>query len=63
LFEEHGDKFIYINIDLDKSTDLVISEGINSFPAIMLFKNEQLLETMIGVQSEAGLLDKINSYL
>lgn len=43
-------------IDVDQSPELAIKYGINSIPALLVFKNGELTNTSIGFKSKAEIL-------
>ena len=43
-------------IDVDESPELAIKYGINSIPALLVFKNGELTNTSIGFKSKAEIL-------
>ena len=43
-------------IDVDQSPELAIKYGINSIPALLIFKNGELTNTSIGYKSKAEIL-------
>ncbi len=43
-------------IDVDEAPELAIKYGINSIPALLVFKNGELTNTSIGFKSKAEIL-------
>ena len=43
-------------IDVDETPELAIKYGINSIPALLVFKNGELTNTSIGFKSKAEIL-------
>ena len=43
-------------IDVDETPELAIKYGINSIPALLVFKNGELTKTSIGFKSKAEIL-------
>ncbi len=43
-------------IDVDVSPELAIKYGINSIPALLIFKNGELTNTSIGFKSKAEII-------
>jgi thioredoxin 1 len=50
LAEEYGDRIKVFKLDLDQNKSLAKRLEIKSIPAIMLFKQGELLQTIIGVK-------------
>ena len=46
-------------IDVDESPELAIEYGINSIPALLVFKNGELTNTSIGFKSKSEILSLI----
>ena len=46
-------------IDVDESPELAIKYGINSIPALLVFKNGELTNTSIGFKSKSEILSLI----
>ncbi len=50
-------------VDIDKNGPLANRFGIQSIPTVMIFKDGQLMETFIGVQSKAALVNALSKYV
>ncbi|WP_413165675.1 thioredoxin [Capilliphycus salinus ALCB114379] len=50
LADEYSDRAKVFKLDLDSNKPLAKRFGIRSIPAILLFKNGELVETIIGVK-------------
>ena len=50
LAEEYGDRAQVFKLDLDTNKPVAKRFEIKSIPAVMFFKNGELLETLIGVK-------------
>jgi thioredoxin 1 len=46
---------------VDESRDLAVKFGIRSIPAILIFKNGQLVQQMIGLQSGDALVKAVEA--
>ena len=53
--EEIGDKAIVAKVDIDVVEKLAIELGVMSIPTIMIFKNGELKEKVVGLTSKAKL--------
>jgi thioredoxin 1 len=51
LAEEYGDKAKVFKIDLDVNKPVAKRFGIRSIPAVLYFKQGELVETIVGVKS------------
>ena len=50
-------------VDIDQNGPLANKFGIQSIPTILIFKDGQLMETFIGVQSKAALVNALSKYV
>jgi len=50
-------------VNVDDSRDLAVKFGIKSIPAILIFKNGQLVQQMVGIQSGDALVKTIEAVL
>ncbi len=50
-------------VDIDKNGPLANRFGIQSIPTVMIFKDGQLMETFVGVQSKAALVNALSKYV
>ena len=48
LSEEIGEKVKIIKVDIDQSADLADEFRISSVPTMMLFKNNKVVDTLVG---------------
>ena len=55
LSVELGDKITVAKVNVDKSEKLAISYGINSIPALYIFKAGQVVEKVVGLTSKQEL--------
>lgn len=67
LFEELGQEYAgrikFVKVNVDQVTESVGAYGIMSIPTLMLFKDGQPMETLVGVQSKARLQELLDSYI
>jgi thioredoxin 1 len=50
-------------VDIDKNGPLANRFGIQSIPSVLIFKDGQLMETFVGVQSKAVLVNALSKYI
>jgi len=50
-------------VDIDQNGPLANRFGIQSIPTVMIFKDGTLVETFIGVQSKAALVNALSKYV
>ncbi|MDR4496701.1 MAG: thioredoxin [Candidatus Scalindua sp.] len=56
-------KFVKADIDAGDNKDLAAKYGIMSVPTLMLFKNGEVKDTMVGVTSKSKLKQKLDEAL
>ena len=63
IIHHYDGRVLLINVDTD--TEVIISKqyGIASVPTLKLFRNEQVVETLHGYQSEQDLIKMLESYV
>lgn len=63
LGQEYAGKIKFVKVNVDEVTESVGTYGIMSIPTLMLFKEGQPMETLVGVQSKASLQEVLNKYV
>lgn len=63
LAEEYEGKAKVLKLDLDSNKAVAKRFGIKSIPAVMLFKNGELVDTMIGVKPYSTFSEALASHL
>jgi thioredoxin 1 len=63
LAAEYDGKFAFVKLDVDSNPDTALAFGIRSIPALLLFKNGAVAETVIGAVPKAILKRKIDNVL
>lgn len=63
LTEEIGAKAKVLKVDIDESQELAQKYRVMSVPTMKIFKNGEVVETIVGLQSKGVLLEKINYYV
>ncbi len=58
IAEENGD-IVVGKVDVDESGELAMQFNVMSIPTILIFKNGELAETFIGLQSKETILNAI----
>ncbi|MGL4607680.1 MAG: thioredoxin [Eubacteriaceae bacterium] len=62
LTEELGEKAKILKVDIDQSKGLAQEYRVMSVPTMKIFKNGEVVETIVGLQSKGVLLEKLNYY-
>ncbi|PAJ71991.1 thioredoxin [Pseudoalteromonas sp. NBT06-2] len=63
LAEEFKDQAAICKINTDEQQDLASKFGIRSIPTILLMKDGEVVETMVGASSKQAFTDKVNALL
>ena len=50
-------------VDIDQNGPLANRFGIQAIPAILIFKDGQVVETLVGVQSKAALVNALSKHV
>ncbi len=65
ILDELGAKMPNIKIvklNTDDNTDTAMRYGIRSIPTLMIFKNGEVVDQMVGVQTSSKLSEKLNYF-
>jgi thioredoxin 1 len=63
LAEEYGDRAKVYKLDIDANKPIAKQFGLKSIPAVMFFKNGELTETLVGVQSYEMFASTVERFL
>lgn len=63
LADEYSDRAKVFKLDLDSNKEVAKRFGIKSIPAVMFFKQGELMETMVGVKPYEEFTGAIERYL
>lgn len=63
LAEDFDGKAKVCKVNTDEEQDIAVKFGIRSIPTIIFFKDGEMVDQVVGAQSEAALAEKINSLL
>lgn len=62
LADEIGDKAVVGKVNTEEAQQTAMNFGIMSIPTLMIFKDGEVKETMVGLQSKEGLMDLLKKY-
>ena len=62
LSEEMSGKVKVVKVDIDENSALATEYRVMSVPTMKLFKNGEVVETLVGLRPESELRDKLNYY-
>mmetsp|Transcript_64066 Transcript_64066/g.202682 ORF Transcript_64066/g.202682 Transcript_64066/m.202682 type:complete len:183 (-) Transcript_64066:69-617(-) len=63
LAVEYGDKIKAVKLNTDESPSVATEYGIRSIPTVMIFKNGQKLDTVIGAVPKSTLTSTLDKYI
>ncbi len=63
LGQEYAGKIKFVKVNVDEVTESVGTYGIMSIPTLMLFKDGQPMETLVGVHSKGDLEELLDKYI
>ena len=63
LAEKYGDRLVVGKCDVEDNEDLAVQYNIRNIPTILFFKGGQVIDKLVGAQSEAVVEEKFLSIL
>ena len=63
LAGEYADKVTIGKVNIDEHQDLAVQFGIRSIPTLLIFKNGDVKEQIVGMQSKGDLKKKLDDAL
>jgi thioredoxin 1 len=63
IAQEYEGKALVLKFDTDTDPDLVGRFGINSIPALVMFKNGQEVDRLVGIQNKSTIASMIDRHL
>lgn len=63
ISSEYGDKIKCVKLNTDESPSIATEYGIRSIPTVMIFKDGQKLDTVIGAVPKSTLTGTIDKFL
>ena len=63
LSDEYGDKVKFVKVNTDESQDTATKYGIMSIPTLMIFKDGEPVERIVGFTQKNNLKKKIDEQL
>lgn len=62
LAEEIGDKAVIAKLDVDENQDIAGEYGVMSIPTLLVFKDGEVVEQLIGVHQKEDLMAAIEKH-
>ena len=63
IAEEIGDKAKICKLNVDEAQDISIEYNVMSIPTLIIFKNGEVFEKLVGLQDKTELMDNIKRAL
>lgn len=63
LSNEFGGKAIIAKVDVDQNQQISLEYGIRSIPTLLIFKNGEVVEKLVGVSPKEVIAEKISAHL
>jgi thioredoxin 1 len=63
LAEEYAGKLKIVKVNADEEPLLLERFGISSIPTILVYKNGEIVSTIIGAKPKPGLVKELQSFL
>lgn len=63
LAEDYDGKAKICKVNTDEEQDIAVKFGIRSIPTVLLFKDGEMVDQMVGAASKQAFEDKLNSLL
>ncbi|MBP3195109.1 MAG: thioredoxin [Cardiobacteriaceae bacterium] len=63
IAQEFAGKLNIAKVNVDENSDLAAQYGIRSIPALLLFKNGKIADTVIGMQPKPRLVEFVKQHI
>ncbi len=63
IAKEYAGKLTVAKVDIDANQEVTLRQGIQSIPTLMIFKNGQLQDRMIGAYPKETLVENIKRFI
>lgn len=63
LDSEMGDKLKIVKLDVDDNQETAAKFGVMSIPTLLVFKNGEVVDKVVGFQPKEALAERLNSHL
>lgn len=63
LATEYDGKAKICKLDVDNNQQTAMNYGIRSIPTILIFKNGEVVDTIVGAVPKQQIVDKLNSHI
>jgi thioredoxin 1 len=63
LHEELEGKALIGKVNIDENSDVPVTYGVRNIPTLLVFKNGQIVETLVGNQPKSTLVELLESHI
>ena len=63
LASEYAGKLKVVKVDVDENQDVSIRYGVQSIPTLLVFKDGQMVERLVGAYPKAAILSKVKPHI
>jgi thioredoxin 1 len=63
IAKEYEGKAVVGKVNVDLNSDISVKYGIRNIPALLFFKNGEIVDKQVGVAPKSVLTDKLNKQL
>ena len=63
LHEELDGRAVIGKVDVDANSESSANYGVRNIPTLLIFKNGEVVDKMVGAASKSQIMDKLNSYM
>ena len=50
-------------MNIDENSDTPVNYGVRNIPTLLIFKNGQVVDTLVGMQPKGKIIEKIESHM
>lgn len=63
ISEDFKDKAVVGKVDVDNNQEISVQYGIRNIPTILIFKNGEVVDKLVGVTPKEVIAEKLNAHL
>jgi len=63
LGSEYAGKLKVVKVDVDENQDVSMRYGVQSIPTLLVFKDGQMVERLVGAYPKAAILSKVKPHI
>tara|TARA_B100000902_G_scaffold347364_1_gene354623 strand:- start:93 stop:410 length:318 start_codon:yes stop_codon:yes gene_type:complete len=63
LHEELDGKAVIGKVDVDSNSESSANYGVRNIPTLLIFKNGEVVDKIVGAASKSQIMEKLNSYM